>query len=125
MKGLIVECSPALSLLLGNALRALAFEPAAVARDFSQALRRLSGVDFMISDGNASHYRALLLARRHRNAPETNLIPLVMITAHRSSVELLEAITAGVDCCLVKPFTDIMLQEKIQGAIAARPRISA
>ena len=119
MRGLIVEASPVLRLLLVRAFRAAGFESPVHAAGLPDALRQLRGpVDFIITDGNTSHREGLALVSQLRSSPEAALIPIVMITAQRLRHQQLEALVAGADACVVKPFTPENLSRAVAAAVS-------
>jgi signal transduction histidine kinase/ActR/RegA family two-component response regulator len=60
------------------------------------------------------------VARTLRNAPHARTIPIVAITALNDDQDRLEALEAGCDSCVTKPFTQEALAGALSAALAAR-----
>ena len=121
MKGLIVDTSPLLRLLLIRAFRAAGFTSPLVATDFPDALRTLrTPVDFIITGGYAPHGNSLALVRRLRSATKITRIPIIMITAKRLSSQMLEILAAGANACVMKPFSPAYLSQTVLAAVNSR-----
>ncbi len=117
LKVLIVDDFPTMRRIVRNLLKQLGFEHIDEAEDGAQALIRLRGGNFglVISDWNMPNMEGIELLRNVRKEPEPlRDIPFLMVTAEAEKEKVIEAIKAGVDNYVVKPFTAEILKEKLE-----------
>ena len=117
LKVLVVDDFPTMRRIVRNLLKQLGFEHIDEAEDGVQALNRLRGGNFglIISDWNMPNMEGIELLRKVRKEPEPlRDIPFLMVTAEAEKEKVIEAIKAGVDNYVVKPFTAEILQEKLE-----------
>ena len=69
----------------------------------------------IISDWNMPNCTGLDLLKRLRADSRYSKTPLVMLTAEKEKHQILEAINAGVSEYVVKPFTQQVLEQKLNG----------
>jgi len=89
-----------------------------------EALRtfdRIGPVDLLLVSWNLPRRDALPLVRALRSRTEFAPMRIVMMTPAVDAGQVIECVRAGVDDCLVKPFTRNMLLEKIAVLHRARP----
>lgn len=86
------------------------------ARTCVEAWERLGAgaVDLVIVDWRLSGERGTELIRRIRESPEYRVLPVVMISGHAGTDEVLEAARAGANSFLPKPFALEELQAEIR-----------
>ncbi len=115
MKFLVVDDSPTMRRIVGNALREIGYPDFVEAEDGADALKKLSsgGVDFVVTDWNMPNLSGLDLTRAIRAHPEMGEMPVLMITTKGMRDDVLEAMQARVSNYVVKPFTPEVLREKI------------
>ena len=114
---LVVDDFPTMRRIVKNLLKQLGFEHIDEAEDGAQALIRLRGGNFglVISDWNMPNMEGIELLRNVRKEPEPlRDIPFLMVTAEAEKEKVIEAIKAGVDNYVVKPFTAEILKEKLE-----------
>ena len=74
-------------------------------------------IDFIISDWNMPTMSGLELLKAVRTDEELNKTPFLMVTAEALKENVVEAVKAGVNNYIVKPFTAEILEEKIKKII--------
>jgi len=117
LKVLVVDDFPTMRRIVKNLLKQLGFEKIDEAEDGAQALMRLRGGNFglVISDWNMPNMEGIELLRNVRKEPDPlRDIPFLMVTAEAEKEKVIEAIKAGVDNYVVKPFTAEILKEKLE-----------
>ena len=117
VKVLVVEDFPTMRRIVRNLLEQLGFEQIEEAEDGAQALDRLrsGGFGLVISDWNMPNMEGIELLRHLRKEPEPlKDIPFLMVTEDAEKEKVIEAIKAGVDNYVVKPFTAEILKEKLE-----------
>lgn len=118
MKILLVDDSRTIRSIQRNVLGQLGYSDVVEAGDGVEALQALSATppDLMLVDWNMPNMDGLTLVKTVR---ETNKdLPIIMCTTESERVRVLEAIKAGVNNYLVKPFTAETLAEKIEQTLA-------
>lgn len=117
LKVLVVDDFPTMRRIVKNLLKQLGFENIDEAEDGGQALTRLRGGGYglVISDWNMPNMEGIELLRNVRKEAEPlKDIPFLMVTAEAEKEKVIEAIKAGVDNYIVKPFTAEILKEKLE-----------
>lgn len=116
MKILIVDDFSTMRRIIKNLLRDLGFNNTVEADDGLTALPILNkgGIDFVITDWNMPGMQGIDLLRNIRNNPELKSLPVMMITAEANKAQIIEAAEAGVNGYIVKPFTAVVLKEKLE-----------
>jgi two-component system chemotaxis response regulator CheY len=87
------------------------------AADGEKAWDMLGGalnVGLIISDWNMPNMNGLDLLKKVRGTPTTANIPFLLVTAESEIEKITEAVKAGVDNYIRKPFTVQTLTEKLQ-----------
>jgi len=113
MKILLVDDSRTIRNIQKNVLKQLGHTDVVEAEDGVKALEAYAehSPDLMLVDWNMPNMDGITLIRRIR---ETNKsIPMIMCTTEAEKSRVLEAIKAGVNNYIVKPFTVESLGEKI------------
>jgi two-component system, chemotaxis family, chemotaxis protein CheY len=120
MRFLVVDDSATMRRIVVNSLQRVGFSDVVEASDGAEALEKIAGVDFVITDWNMPKVSGAELTRAIRSCDETKLMPLIMVTARSVRDDILTAMEAGVDSYVVKPFTPQVLREKIDAVLATR-----
>jgi two-component system chemotaxis response regulator CheY len=116
MKVLVVDDSPTMRRIIVSTLRRIGFEDCVEAGDGAQALERFDeSVQFVVTDWNMPVMTGTELARALRVAGHA--VPILMITARSASVDMLDALEAGVSSYIVKPFTAQLLKTKMDALL--------
>ncbi len=120
MKILLVDDSRTIRNIQRNILKQLGYEDVAEACDGVEALTAIANKcpDLVLVDWNMPNMDGITLVRRVREKNKT--LHLIMCTTEAEKSRVIEAIKAGVNDYLVKPFTPASLTEKIN-RLAARP----
>jgi two-component system chemotaxis response regulator CheY len=122
LKILTVDDFPTMRRIVKTLLRQLGFTNVSEAEDGQAALAKLrqEKFDLVLLDWNMPRMTGLELLKAIRADEELQCIPVVMITAEGRKKDVLEAVKAGVNNFIVKPFTAETLEEKINKVIDKR-----
>ncbi len=128
VKVLVVDDFPTMRRIVKNLLKQLGFENIDEAEDGVAALSKLKGGGFglVISDWNMPNMEGIDLLRAVRSEPPPlKDVPFLMVTAEAEKEKVIEAIKAGVDNYVVKPFTAEVLKEKLEKIAERKPSLKA
>jgi two-component system chemotaxis response regulator CheY len=129
IKVLVVDDFPTMRRIVRNLLKQIGFEYIDEAEDGAHALQRLKGGNYglVVSDWNMPNMEGIELLRNVRKETEPLLrdIPFLMVTAEAEKEKVIEAIKAGVDNYIVKPFTAEILKEKLEKIADKKPSLKA
>jgi two-component system chemotaxis response regulator CheY len=116
MRVLVVDDFATMRKIVRNILKQIGFENITEAEDGNAALQMLKNetVGLVVTDWNMPNMNGLDLLRQIRQNPKTANLPVLMVTAEGLKENVLEAVKAGVNNYVVKPFTAEVLQEKIE-----------
>ncbi|MCL4536515.1 MAG: chemotaxis response regulator CheY [Nitrospirae bacterium] len=117
IKVLVVDDFPTMRRIVKNLLKQIGFENIDEAEDGVQALNKLKSGNYglVVSDWNMPAMEGIDLLRTIRQEAEPlKNIPFLMVTAEAEKEKVIEAIKAGVDNYIVKPFTAEVLKEKLE-----------
>ncbi len=115
MKILLVDDSSTMRRIQINVLSKLGAHELREAADGVEALKVLEDdgpFDLVITDWNMPNMDGLTLLKNIREKYEKKL-PVIMVTTEAEKVKIIDAIKAGVDAYIVKPFTPQVLSEKL------------
>jgi two-component system chemotaxis response regulator CheY len=115
MKFLIVDDFSTMRRIIRNLLKELEFTNADEAEDGVVALNKLRGgnFDFVVSDWNMPNMTGIELLRAIRADATLKHLPVLMVTAEAKKENIIEAAQAGASGYVVKPFTAVVLEEKL------------
>jgi len=115
MKILIVDDFSTMRRIVKNLLRELGFNNTHEADDGTTALPMLKsgGFDFLLTDWNMPGMKGIDLLKAVRADAKLASLPVLMLTAESTRDQIEEAVLAGVNGYLVKPFSAQTLKEKI------------
>jgi len=118
MKIMLVDDSRTIRNIQKNVLKQLGYEDIVDAEDGVVALKLFneSVPDLMLVDWNMPNMDGITLIKKIREVNKT--IPMIMCTTEAEKSRVLEAIKAGVNNYIVKPFTAESLNEKISQTLA-------
>lgn len=118
MKILLVDDSRTIRNIQKNVLAQLGYSDVVEAADGVEALAQISAhhPDLLLIDWNMPNMDGITLVRKIRETDKK--IPLIMCTTEAEKTRVLEAIKAGVNNYVVKPFTGETLAEKITATLA-------
>jgi len=116
MKVLIVDDSRSMRNIVKKVLAGMENVETAEAGDGVEALAAIGaaadGFDLMLIDWNMPNMDGLTLVRKIRENDKTT--PLIMVTTEAEKARVIEAIKAGVNNYVVKPFTPDTLLAKVR-----------
>lgn len=115
MKFLVVDDSPTMRRIICNALREIGYTEMLEAEDGQEAIEKLNivPIDFVITDWNMPNMNGLSLTKSIRKHPDLKDLPVLMITTRGMHEDVIAAMYARVNNFIVKPFTPLVLREKI------------
>ena len=116
MKILVVDDFSTMRRINKSLLRQLGYTNIEEADDGSTALQRLKqgDIDFVVSDWNMPKMEGIELLKAVRGDEKLKDTPFLMVTAESDKEKVVEAVKAGVNNYVVKPFTAETLKEKIK-----------
>jgi len=116
IRALIVDDQASIRQVLANNLAQLGFTQVAQRKDGKEALEYLgqNPTHLVISDFNMPVMDGLALLRAVRENPKTQKIAFVILTSEASRDLVQEAIKAGVNNFLAKPYTVAKLREVLE-----------
>lgn len=117
MKILTVDDSSTMRRIIKNTLSRIGYEDVVEATDGVDALRKMDGVELVLTDWNMPEMDGLSYVKALRADNRFDKIPIIMVTTEAAKKEILEAIKAGVSDYIVKPFTPEVLREKINKVV--------
>jgi two-component system chemotaxis response regulator CheY len=98
-----------------NTLKRIGYEDIVEAEDGADAYAKLeteSGINFIVTDWNMPNMSGLEFVNKVRGS-DFKTLPILMVTTRSIKEDIIEAMKAGVNSYIVKPFTPQTLQEKI------------
>ncbi len=117
VKALVVDDSRAIRMLLNKTLRQLGYEVQEAANG-REALEMIesgnSEVKLVLADWNMPEMNGLDLLKRLRQNPALTSVAVVMVTTETEIEQIAEAMEAGANEYVMKPFTRDILVEKLQ-----------
>ena len=118
MKVLLVDDSRTIRNIQKNVLAQMGYTDILEAADGVEALKLLESEtpDLVLVDWNMPNMDGLTLVSRIRQ--KDTALPLIMVTTEAEKGRVIEALKAGVNNYLVKPFTGEVLSAKIEQTLA-------
>ena len=116
LKFLIVDDSPTMRRIVFNTLKRLGYNDIEEAEHGAEALEKLRavpGIQFVVTDWNMPIMDGLQLVHEMKADADFKLLPILMVTTRSVKDDIIEAMKAGVDNYVVKPFTPEVLKAKI------------
>lgn len=115
-KILVVDDFATMRRIIKNILKQLGYTDVEEADDGGTGMERLvqGGIDFVITDWNMPNVSGLELIKGIRADPALKTTPILMVTAEAMKENIIEAVKAGVNNYVVKPFTAEVLKGKIE-----------
>lgn len=112
---LIVDDSPTMRRIIKNTLERLGHKDSVEAGNGKEALQQLKEhpINFVVTDWNMPEMNGLEFVTELRSTPEYEKLPVLMITTRGMKDDVLQAVQAGVNNYVVKPFTPETLEQKI------------
>ncbi len=122
VKILAVDDSVTMRRILTNTLKKAGFDQVVEAEDGVDAwakLQREEDVGLILTDWNMPNMSGLEFVKKVRSDPKFGNVPIIMVTARGVKDDVLEAMRAGVNSYIVKPFTPQVLKEKIEKVLSS------
>ena len=118
MRFLVVDDFSTMRRIVKNLLKELGYANVDEAEDGVKGLAKLRGehFDFVVSDWNMPNMDGLTFVKAWRQHNKTT--PIIMVTTETEKARVVEAIKAGVNNYVVKPFTPDLLTQRIQETLA-------
>ncbi len=116
MKVLIVDDFATMRKIIRGIMKKLGFANIEEADDGSTALPKLKSdsFDFVVSDWNMPTMNGLELLTAIRSDDDLKELPFLMVTAEAKKENIVAAIKEGASNYIVKPFTEEILQKKLE-----------
>jgi len=120
MKILVVDDSSTMRRIIVRTLEGIGESDVTEASDGEEALTKVNGAGFelILTDWNMPNLDGLGLVEKLRSSASYKSTPIIMITTEAEKSNVVEAIKAGVNNYIVKPFTPATLKTKIQATLA-------
>jgi two-component system chemotaxis response regulator CheY len=120
LKIMAVDDSPTMRRIIINTLKRAGFTDVVEATDGRDALAKMKveKVDFVITDWNMPDMDGLTFVTSLRSIEEFKSLPVLMVTTRSVKEDILDAMKAGVNNYIVKPFTPDTLKAKIEQTLA-------
>lgn len=119
---LVVDDFSTMRRIIKNVLNDLGYPNVSEADDGNSAWPLLKGgkIDFLITDWNMPGMPGLDLLKQVRADANLAKLPVLMLTAEAKREQIVEAVQAGVNGYIIKPFTPVTLKEKIDKILASQ-----
>ena len=117
MKVLVVDDSSIIRRVIEQILEVLGHQaiPAADGVDALEALRDTEDIRLILLDWNMPEMDGLRFLKEYRS--KGNNTPVIMVTTEAEKSQVIEAIKAGVNNYVIKPFTPEVLGERIKDTL--------
>jgi two-component system chemotaxis response regulator CheY len=122
LRFLVVDDFSTMRRIIKNFLNDLGYANVSEADDGTTALPILKqgNIDFLVTDWNMPGMPGMELLKAVRAIPSLSELPVLLVTAGIKREQIFEAVQAGVDGYVVKPFTAQALKEEIDRILAKR-----
>ena len=119
MRFLIVDDSTTMRRIIINTLNKVGYNDCAEASNGREGMERLAtlGADMVITDWNMPEMSGIDFIRAIRSNTATRNLPVLMVTTNAAKDDIVEALRAGINSYVVKPFTPETIKEKIEGIL--------
>ncbi|MGH9372046.1 MAG: response regulator [Vicinamibacterales bacterium] len=120
MRFLIVDDSTTMRRIIINTLNRLGYADVVEAGNGREGLERLGDgpVDVILTDWNMPEMGGIDFVRHVRATPAIRNVPVLMVTTNAAKDDIVQALKAGVNSYVVKPFTPDTMKEKIEAVLA-------
>ena len=115
MKAIVIDDSRAIRMVIRNILREVGFEvlEAGNGREALEVLEESGDVDLALVDWNMPEMNGLEFVKALRANQEYKDLPVCMVTTETEMSRMVEALEAGANDYLMKPFAKDALLEKL------------
>ena len=121
MKMLVVDDSQTMRRIVINTLKRLGYTDVVEGKDGLEGVTRLEegGIEFVITDWNMPEMNGLEFVQKIRSTDDWKNLPILMVTTRSVQGDVIDAMKAGVNNYVVKPFTPQVLKEKIDMVLSS------
>jgi two-component system, chemotaxis family, chemotaxis protein CheY len=124
MKFLVIDDSATMRRIIVNSLQRIGHTDCVEAGDGVEALRVFTpDIGVIITDWNMPGMTGVDFVRALRERPDGKAVPVLMVTTRSIKQDIVQAVQAGVNNYIVKPFTPQILKEKIDALLSGQPAI--
>jgi len=124
MKFLVIDDSATMRRIIVNSLQRIGYTDCVEAGDGVEALRVFTpDIGVIITDWNMPGMTGVDFVRALRERPDGKAVPVLMVTTRSIKQDIVQAMQAGVNNYIVKPFTPQILKEKIDTLLSGQPAI--
>ncbi|MBL0686842.1 MAG: response regulator [Sulfurospirillum sp.] len=123
MKLLVVDDRSIIRSIIKKTLAMSDYQNVLEAKNGAVALQIMSendDIDVLLTDWNMPEVNGLELVKKIRAESKYKNIPIIMITGEGGKAEVIEALKAGVNNYILKPFTPAVLKEKLDNVLLKR-----
>lgn len=124
MRFLIVDDSSTMRRIIINTLNKLGHQDFVEASNGREGIDRLGAshgaIDMIITDWNMPEMNGIDFIKAVRAQSASKDVPVLMVTTNAAKDDIVEALRAGVNNYVVKPFTADTIKEKIDAVLAAK-----
>ena len=119
MRFLVVDDSSTMRRIIINTLNKLGYQEVLEAANGREGIDRLatSDIDLVITDWNMPEMNGIDFIRALRAIDKSKDMPILMVTTNAAKDDIVEALRAGVNSYIIKPFTTDTFKEKIEAVI--------
>ncbi|WP_291983009.1 response regulator [Luteitalea sp.] len=120
MRFLVVDDSTTMRRIIINTLKKLGYTEIVEAGNGREGIEKVSEgtVDLIITDWNMPEMNGIEFIRALRGMEGKQSLPVLMVTTNAAKDDIVEALRAGVNNYVVKPFTPDTIKEKIDAVMA-------
>lgn len=119
MRFLVVDDSSTMRRIIINTLNKLGHKECHEAANGREGVERLATVqvDMVITDWNMPEMSGIEFIKALRSSETTKGLPVLMVTTNAAQDDIVQALHAGVNNYVVKPFTPDTIREKIEAVL--------
>ncbi len=116
MRVLVIDDSRTTRMILAQMLKPLGFEvcEAGDGKEALGVLERMGHPDLVLVDWDMPVMDGHAFVNAVRSKPEYDALPLMMVTAHAAPESVMQALRAGADEYVIKPFDQEVIREKLE-----------
>ena len=116
--------------MLANLVRAAGVEDVRTAHDAASARAQLDGeaapaLDLLVTEWDLPGESGLELIRALREEPARAALPVILVSARNSRLDVEKAVQAGVNGYVLKPVNPGLFGEKVAGLVSPDPQSAA
>lgn len=120
MRFLVVDDSTTMRRIIVNTLNKLGYQDIVEAGNGREGIDKVGEgpLDLIITDWNMPEMNGVEFIRTLRSMDGKQQLPVLMVTTNAAKDDIVEALRAGVNNYVVKPFTPDTIKEKIDAVLA-------